>query len=84
MATLSKSMRSEKLKFSVLWILGFDDFPSYKDPKNPKLKKHECFGILFKFCIFVLYFVFVLHFRERGRRKSAKNFVFVSLHHHMT
>ena len=41
MATSYKSMKSEKLKFSVLWILGFDDLQVTKIQKTQKLMEQE-------------------------------------------
>ena len=41
MATSYKSMKSEKLKFSVLGILGFDDLQVTKIQKTQKLMEQE-------------------------------------------
>ena len=41
MATSYKSKKSEKLKFSVLWILGFDDLQVTKIQNTQKLKEQD-------------------------------------------
>ena len=41
MVTLYKPIKSENFKFSVSWILGFDDLQDHKNPKTQKLNKQE-------------------------------------------